>query len=177
MNCSIARALEEVGEWWSLLIVRECTQGAIRFEEFQRELGIARNILAARLQRLTELGILERFPLEDRANTDGYRLTRKGEDLYPVVVALMQWGDRWCARNGKPPTALVEDATGKPIERLTVHAEGGEPLSFRQVRFAPGPGAGATTHSVIENRNRKVLGRPSMLSALEARPNRTAPKM
>ena len=90
MNCSIARALEEVGEWWSLLIVRECTQGARRFDEFQRELGIARNILTARLQRLTELGILERFELEERANTEGYRLTPKGEDLYPVVVALMQ---------------------------------------------------------------------------------------
>ena len=78
MNCSIARALEEVGEWWSLLIVRECTQGATRFDEFQSELGIARNILTARLTRLTELGILERFALEDRANTDGYCLTKKG---------------------------------------------------------------------------------------------------
>jgi DNA-binding HxlR family transcriptional regulator len=158
MNCSIARALEEIGEWWSLMIVRECTQGATRFDEFQRELGIARNILTARLQRLTELGIIERFPLEDRANTDGYRLTKKGEDLYPVVVALMQWGDRWLARDGKPPTALVEDSTGAAIERLTVHAEGGKPLSFREVRFAPGPGASANTHKVIDGRNEKVLG-------------------
>ena len=86
MNCSIARALDQVGEWWSLLIIRECTQGATRFAEFQSGLGIAKNILTARLQRLTELGILERFPLEDRANTDGNRLTKKGEDLYPVVV-------------------------------------------------------------------------------------------
>jgi len=141
MNCSIARALEEVGEWWSLLIVRECTQGATRFDEFQRELGI-----------------LERFPLADRANTDGYRLTRKGEELYPVVVALMQWGDRWLVPNGKPPTALVEDATGAPIEPVTVHAKGGRPLSFREVRFAPGPGATTTTHAVIDGRNEKVLG-------------------
>jgi DNA-binding HxlR family transcriptional regulator len=158
MNCSIARALEEIGEWWSLLIVRECTQGATRFDEFQRELGIARNILTARLQRLTELGILERFPLQDRANTDGYRLTKKGEELYPVVVALMQWGDRWLAPNGKPPTALVEDATGAAIEPVTVHAKGGRSLSFRDVRFAPGPGASATTRAVIEGRNQKVLG-------------------
>ncbi len=160
MNCSIARALEEVGEWWSLLIVRECTQGASRFEEFQRELGIARNILTARLQRLTELGVLERFPLAGRANTEGYRLTEKGEDLYPVVVALMQWGDRWLAPDDKPPTALVEDATGAPIERIAVRAQGGEPLSFRDVRFAPGPGASATTYSVIDGRNQKVLGHP-----------------
>src|SRR5215510_7962286 len=105
MNCSIARALEEVGEWWSLLIVRECTQGARRFDAFQRELGIARNVLTARLQRLTDLGIIERFALDERARTDGYRLTPKGEDLYPVLVALMQWGDRWLACDGRPPMA------------------------------------------------------------------------
>lgn len=159
MNCSIAKSLDEVGEWWSLLIVRECTQGVCRFDEFQRELGIARNILTARLQRLAELGIIERFPLDDRANTDGYRLTKKGEDLYPVLVALMQWGDRWLAPEGKPPTALVEDGTGALIEPLTVHAKDGRSLSFREVRFAPGPGATKTTQTVIDGRNEKVLGR------------------
>ncbi|WP_336488390.1 winged helix-turn-helix transcriptional regulator [Methylobacterium nigriterrae] len=158
MNCSIARALDEVGEWWSLLIVRECTQGARRFDEFQRELGIARNILTARLQRLTELGIVERFELEERANTEGYRLTPKGEDLYPVIVALMQWGDRWLAPDCKPRTALVEDATGEPVEPIVVRAKGGRPLSYHEVRFAPGPGATAHTHEVIDGRNRKVLG-------------------
>ena len=122
MNCSIARALDEVGEWWSLLIVRECTQGRQRFDEFQNELGIARNILTSRLERLTELGIIERFPLEDRANTDGYRLTTKGEELYPVIVALMQWGDRWLCPNGKPPTKLVEDVTGRAVEKISVRA-------------------------------------------------------
>ena len=158
MNCSIARALEEVGEWWSLLIVRECTQGSRRFDEFQRELGIARNILTARLERLTQLGILERFPLEGRVDTEGYRLTRKGEDLYPVLVALMQWGDRWLAPNGKPPTALVVDTSGAPIEQIRVSAKGGPPLSFRNVRFTRGPGASARTDAVIEGRNRRVLG-------------------
>jgi DNA-binding HxlR family transcriptional regulator len=160
MNCSIARSLEEIGEWWSLLIVRECTQGACRFDEFQRELGIARNVLAARLQRLTELGIIERFPLEERVNTEGYRLTAKGEDLYPVLVSLMQWGDRWLVPDGCAPTALVADATGAPIERVTVHADDGRPLSFRDVRFSPGPGASSITHGVIDARNAKVLGRP-----------------
>lgn len=159
MNCSIARALEEVGEWWSLLIVRECTQGVTRFDEFARELGIARNILTARLQRLMELGIIETFPLEERANAVGYRLTAKGEDLYPVVVALMQWGDRWLATDGCPPTALVEDETGAPIETLSVHSRGGRALSYKDVRFAPGPGATARTQAVIDGRNRKVLGK------------------
>ena len=159
MNCSIARSLEEVGEWRTLLNVRAMTQGMNRFDQFQKELGIARNILTARLERLTELGIVERYPLPERANTEGYRLTAKGEDLYPVIVALMQWGDRWLVPKGKPPTALVEDRSGRPIETLTVHAKGGKPLSFRQVRFAPGPGATATTHAVIAGRNERVLGR------------------
>jgi DNA-binding HxlR family transcriptional regulator len=159
MNCSIARALDEVGEWWSLLIVRECTQGSTRFDELQSRLGIARNILTARLERLIGLGVLERFSLEERANTYGYRLTRKGEALYPVLVALMQWGDRWAAKDGKPPTALVDDATGAPIEQITVRSASGEPLSYRDVRFIRGPGAGETTEAFVEARNRRVLGR------------------
>src|ERR1700754_4433863 len=131
MNCSIARSLEEVGEWWSLLIVREMTQGMNRFDQFQKELGIARNILTARLERLTELGIVERHPLPDRANTDGYRLTAKGEDLYPVIVALMQWGDRWLCPSGKPPTKLVDDVTGRAVEKISVRDSKGNALSFR----------------------------------------------
>jgi DNA-binding HxlR family transcriptional regulator len=158
MNCPIARALDQVGEWWSLLIIRECTQGSTRFAEFQSALGIAKNVLASRLERLTELGILERFPLQERVNADGYRLTRKGEELYPILVALMQWGDRWATPSGKPSVALVEDKTGQPIEPVVVRAKDGHPLSFHEVRFAPGPGATLNTHKVIADRNEKVLG-------------------
>lgn len=158
MKCSIARSLEEVGEWWSLLIVRECTQGSVRFDEIQAELGIARNILTSRLERLIELNIIERFPLEDRPKTNGYRLTEKGEDLYPVLVTLMQWGDRWLSPEGKPPTALVSEATGAPVEPVKVRDKKGNTLSFRDIRFAPGPGATDTTQAVINNRNQRVLG-------------------
>jgi DNA-binding HxlR family transcriptional regulator len=158
MNCSIARALDEVGEWWTLLIVRECTQGTTRFDEFQSELGIARNILTARLERLIELDIMERYPLAERANTYGYRLTEKGSELYPVLVALMQWGDRWLAPNGKPPVELVDHASGKPVQPMAVQGKNGRKLTFQDVRFAPGPGATKTTHAVIDNRNRRVLG-------------------
>lgn len=158
MNCTIAKALEEVGEWWSLLIVRECTQGLHRFDEFQKELGIARNILTQRLARLVEVGVLEKYPVADRANTDGYRLTQKGEDLYPVLVALSQWGDKWLCRNGKPPVQLVDDVAGVPIEPVTVRSADGRPLSFREVRFAEGPGATTTTQVVIADRNDRVLG-------------------
>lgn len=158
MNCSIARALDQVGEWWSLLIIRECTQGATRFAEFQSALGIAKNVLASRLERLTELGILERFPLQERLNADGYRLTAKGEQLYPILVALMQWGDRWATPSGKPAVALVDDKSGQPIEPVVVRGKDGQPLSFHEVRFAPGPGATLNTHKVIADRNQKVLG-------------------
>jgi DNA-binding HxlR family transcriptional regulator len=158
MNCSIARALDEVGEWWTLLIVRECTQGTTRFDEFQTRLGIARNVLAARLERLIELNIVERFPLPERANTYGYRLTDKGSELYPVLVALMQWGDRWLAPRGKPPVELVDRASGEPVEPIAVQGKSGRNLSFRDVRFTAGPGATRTTHAMISSRNERVLG-------------------
>ena len=160
-NCSIARALDEVGEWWTLLIVRECTQGTARFDEFQSQLGIARNVLTARLERLIELGIIERYPVAERANTYAYRLTEKGSELYPVLVALMQWGDRWLAPNGKPPVTLVEHSSGDPVQALSVQSREGRPLSFHEVRFAPGSGATSTTHTVIDNRNQRVLGTAS----------------
>ena len=158
MNCSIARALEEVGEWWSLLIVRECTQGSHRFDEFQKELGIARNVLTARLTRLIEVGVLEKFPVPDRANTDGYRLTRKGEELYPALMALQQWGDKWLATDGKPRIQYVDDVDGAPVEPMAVRSASGRILSFRDVRFTEGPGATETTRSVVANRNKRVLG-------------------
>jgi DNA-binding HxlR family transcriptional regulator len=161
MECSIARALDEVGEWWTLLIVRECTQGSRRFDEFQSGLGIARNVLTARLERLIELEILERFPLAERANTFGYRLTAKGADLYPVLVALMQWGDKWLTPNGKPRIKLVEHASGRPVERVEVRATSGDALTYQEVRFAAGPGATGKTRDVIENRNDRVLGEQS----------------
>lgn len=158
MECSIARALDEVGEWWTLLIVRECTQGSRRFDEFQSGLGIARNVLTARLERLLELEILERFPLAERANTYGYRLTAKGADLYPVLVALMQWGDKWLRANGKPPIALVEHASGKPVGAMNVRGPEGHALGYRDVRFTAGSGATKKTRAVIDNRNERVLG-------------------
>jgi hypothetical protein len=95
--------------------------------------------------------------LEDRANTDGYRLTKKGEDLYPVLIALMQWGDRWLTANGKPPTLLVDDATGNPVETICLFGKSGVPLTFRDVRFVEGPGATKTTQSLIKERNERIL--------------------
>jgi DNA-binding HxlR family transcriptional regulator len=111
MNSSIAFALDEIGEWWTLLIVRECMRGSTRFTELQTRLGIARNILSTRLERLTQLGIIERYKLPDRANTSGYRLTRKGADLHTVLTALMRWGDRWLL-----PQRTPSDAANQRLE-------------------------------------------------------------
>ena len=155
MNCSIARALDEVGEWWSLLIVRECTLGTTRFDEFQRRLGIARNVLTARLNRLVELGVLEKVTAEGSERRTEYRLTEKGEDLYPVLIALLQWGDRWAGHDA--PIHVVDNATGRPIEPVALRA-GKRTLRLRDVRLEPGPGATKTTEEIVEARNRALLG-------------------
>lgn len=156
-NCTIARALSEVGEIWSLLIIRECTQGRSRFDEFQRELGIARNILTTRLGRLVELNILERYPLAERTGAFGYRLTPKGEGLYPVLVGLMQWGDAWLTQH-RPPVTLVDAETLNPVQPIAVRDVDGRVLSYKDVRYALGPGATATTPAAVEGRNRRVHG-------------------
>lgn len=118
MPCSIARTLEVVGEWWSLLVLRDAFKGVRRFDDFQRSLGIARNILTDRLQTLVEQGVLERRRYQERPPRFEYRLTDKGRDLYPVMVALMQWGDRWAADEMGPPMVLTHkacDHDGLPV--------------------------------------------------------------
>jgi DNA-binding HxlR family transcriptional regulator len=155
MNCSIARALDQVGEWWSLLIVRECTLGTTRFDDFQRRLGIARNVLTARLNRLVEHGVLDKVVAEGSERRTEYRLTEKGEALYPVLVALMQWGDQWCEH--KAPLRLVEHRSGKPVEPVGLRV-GARALGLRDVRLEPGPGATAKTIDTLKARNRAILG-------------------
>src|SRR6266508_6994432 len=107
-NCSIARALEVVGERWSLLILRDVMLGFHRFEEIQRHLGVATNILSDRLQTLVDQGVLRKVPAQDRSDRFEYRFTRKGAELNPVLMALMRWGDRYTSeQSGGPPRVLV----------------------------------------------------------------------
>src|SRR3954454_2583511 len=105
-RCSVAGALEVVGERWTLLLLRDAFLGIRRFEDFQRRNGIARNVLASRLQRLVDEGLLRRERYSERPPRDEYRLTDKGLDLWPAVVALMQWGDRY-VHAGAPPMVLT----------------------------------------------------------------------
>ena len=102
MNCSVAQCLEVVGEWWSLLIVRDAFLGVRRFDDFQARLGISRNILNQRLTKLVDEGVLDRVPYQDNPPRSEYRLTDKGRDLWYVLTAMRQWGDRWAAPDGLP---------------------------------------------------------------------------
>lgn len=125
--CPSARSLDVIGDWWSLLIVRDAFDGMSRFGEFQKSLGIARNILSARLRTLVERGILETVPISEGGARHEYRLTRMGRDLFPVMVALRQFGERHLFAPGEKRSRLVERATGKAV-RLDVRTEDGRPV-------------------------------------------------
>ena len=114
MNCSVARALEVVGEWWTMLIVRECLRGVTRFDQFQSRLGISSNILIQRLDRLVEADVLIRVPYQDRPIRHDYRLTDKGRDLWMTLTAIRQWGDRWESPTDPPSFLNTRRATTKP---------------------------------------------------------------
>jgi DNA-binding HxlR family transcriptional regulator len=137
--CSIARALEVVGERWSLLILRDAFLGLRRFDDFQRSLGVARNVLADRLDRLVEAGVFERVRYTERPPRFEYRLTKRGRDLYPVLFALMRWGDKYAAPNGPPRVLLHRGCGGTPDDHL-VCAKCGESLSVGQLETRAGPG-------------------------------------
>ncbi len=138
---SVTHVLETLGESWSMLIVREAFFGTRRFEGFQQNLGIARNILADRLKKLCHNNILERVPIHEGARRQEYRLTGKGRDLLPTLIALTQWGDRWVFGEGAEPFLFVERASGDPIRQIQVSAQDGTPLRPREMRIAAGPGA------------------------------------
>jgi DNA-binding HxlR family transcriptional regulator len=150
-NCSVARALEVIGERWTLLIIRNAFYGVRRFDDHQRWLGIARNVLQARLERLVEGGILSRKLYQERPPRHEYRLTQKGRDLWPVLVTLLQWGDRHLADAG-PPIVLHHRGCGGGVDPHLRCDRCGADLEARDVEPASGPGLlpGQTTPRVPE---------------------------
>jgi DNA-binding HxlR family transcriptional regulator len=142
-NCSIARALEVVGERWTLLVIREVLLGHRRFEEIRRNTGIASNILSDRLDTLVEHGVLERRRYADRPESFEYRATEMGLELQPVLGTLMAWGDRHMARPEGPPRVFVHTTCDHDTTPRVVCDHCGEPLDARTVRVRPGPGADA----------------------------------
>jgi DNA-binding HxlR family transcriptional regulator len=141
LNCSVADALGLIGEGWTILIIREAFFGSRRFEDFQKHLGIARNILTTRLQKLVEGGILERKPIKEGAKRHEYKLTPMGRDLYPVLITLTQWGDRWLRTENGAPVKFVERDTGKEIAKVTIQNKNGKEIKARDLVLIPGPGA------------------------------------
>ncbi len=150
LNCSIADTLDLIGEGWTILILREAFFGSRRFEDFQKHLGIARNILTTRLQKLVEGGILERKPIKQGAKRHEYRLTPMGKDLYPVLIALTQWGDRWLRTSKGAPVKFVERATGEEIADVTIRNKQGREIKARDLALIPGPGATEETKQRLE---------------------------
>jgi DNA-binding HxlR family transcriptional regulator len=140
-TCSIAAALEVVGERWSLLIVRNVLLGVRRFDEMQASLGIARNVLQTRLTRLLDHGVLEKRLYQEHPPRYEYRLTEKGLDLWPTIVALLQWGDKYAAPAG-PPVVLEHRDCGGAVDQHRICTACGKRLSSRDVRSKLGPGAG-----------------------------------
>jgi DNA-binding HxlR family transcriptional regulator len=130
-RCSIARSLELIGERWTLLILRDVFSGRRRFDEIQRSLGIARNVLTARLGRLVDEGILYRRAYQERPERHEYRLTEKGLDLWPVLVSLLAWGDRHLPEEGGPPVVLVHRGCGGQINDRRICDSCGAELGVR----------------------------------------------
>ncbi|EEQ96693.1 HxlR family transcriptional regulator [Brucella intermedia LMG 3301] len=131
--CPSARALDVIGDWWSLLIVREAFDGVTRFSAFQKNLGIARNILSDRLRKLTGEEIMESVPDPNGGAHQEYRLTAKGRDLLPVVVSLRQWGEKHLFAPGETHSRLVDSVSGEDVALLEVRARDGRRLSSDDV--------------------------------------------
>ncbi len=137
-NCSVARALEAVGERWTLLIVRELLVKPLRFSQLERRLPIAKNTLASRLEKLNDLGIVEKVAGPTGKDGAGYKLSKKGADLYPVVAALMAWGDAYVSPGGAP--VVVQHACGGAAGLKLVCATCGGDIDQKHVTFKAGPG-------------------------------------
>jgi DNA-binding HxlR family transcriptional regulator len=152
MNCGVAQALEALGDWWTLLIVRDAFLGACRFGEFERSLGIAKNILSARLKHLVEHGIFERIEVGSSGERYEYRLSDKGAALLPVLTALREWSDEWVFGRGREPLIMRDRKTGRRVPRMRVTDADGTPMTFRDLRAAPGPGASKETKRRLERR-------------------------
>jgi DNA-binding HxlR family transcriptional regulator len=141
-DCSIARTVDILGDWWTPMVIRSAFLGARRFEQFQLGLGIPRNVLTERLNRLVDEGILERRPYQERPLRHEYHLTGKGIGLYPVIVMLMEWGNEWLDWETDPPADLIDRETGEVIEPMLVDRRTGKELEPRRTRAVYRPGRG-----------------------------------
>ena len=140
-DCPVARSLDVIGDWWSLLIIRDALLGRRRFGEFQKSLGLARNILTMRLRALVERGILKMAPASDGSAYQEYVPTRKGRGIFPILVALRQWSEEFDEAPEEISTILVDRESGRPVKKLELHARDGRLLAFGDTVLKPRPGA------------------------------------
>jgi DNA-binding HxlR family transcriptional regulator len=159
MQCPIARSLERVGEWWSILILRDALAGMTRFDEFQKSLGIAPNMLTRRLVALVEAGLLERHRYSEHPPRDEYRLTERGRDFRPVMLAMLAWGNRHFATEGAS-VQIVDAASGAVADPILVDRKTGRPLVGPDYVLAPGPAAGEGMRQRLADGARNSLLRP-----------------
>jgi DNA-binding HxlR family transcriptional regulator len=161
MACPIARSLERVGEWWSMLIMRDALHGLTRFDEFHKSLGIAPNMLARRLNALVEAGLLERHRYSIRPPRDEYRPTARGRDFRPVLIALLAFGNRHFAPEGASVT-IVDARSGAEAEPIMVDRATGRPIREPDFAWVPGPAAGEHTRERYARRRRYEAAPPQM---------------
>ena len=150
---SVAHVLDIIGEGWSILIIREVYFGTRRFEDFQRQLGIARNILTARLKKLCKNEILDRVPIKEGAKRHEYVLTVKGKELMPLLISLTQWGDKWVFGEDAEPVIFKDREHQEPIAKMKVYSSRGVVLRPRDIMVVAGPGAGPEARQRIEELN------------------------
>ena len=162
MDCPIARSLDRVGEWWSILILRDALGGMTRFEEFQKSLGIAPNMLTRRLAALDDAGMLEKRLYCDKPPRREYVPTARGRDFRPVLLSLLAFGNRHFAPEGAS-VALVDSLTGAPADPVLVDRASGRPVATPEFELAPGPAASAATKA-------RLAARKSRLAAQAANP-------
>ena len=138
-DCPVARSLDAIGDWWSMLIIREALFGTSRFGEFQKKLGLAKNILTVRLRALVNQGILKTAPASDGSAYQEYVLTEKGRGTFPILVALRQWSEEFDDRPSEIATILVDREKGRPVKKLELRAEDGRLLTPADTTLKPRP--------------------------------------
>ena len=148
--CSIARSLEVIGERWTILIIRDAFLGIRRFDDFQKSLGVARNVLQQRLARLIEHGILERVRYQEKPERFEYRLTEKGVDLWPTIVTLIAWGDKHAPDPAGPPVVLTHRGCGGKVNDRRICERCDALLTARDVTVKPGSPAGRARAAALQ---------------------------
>jgi DNA-binding HxlR family transcriptional regulator len=158
MRCSLARSLDRIGDWWTLLIIRDLYLGVCRFDEIAEDLGISRNLLTARLARLVETRIVVRVPYSHSPLRHEYRLAEAGTDLIPVILALTAWGDRWVQPSEGQPIRFRHEKCGCALEAVVTCVSCGGTVAAEDVSAHPGPGGAALAGTRVVARR---LARPS----------------